>query len=131
MKKILIIVAIIILGIVAASVYQFNSTNDDTDIKRDSDNSAASDNEPPLTYEEVQRLMQEDGIQTGDMQPEQLQDPAHTQIPNPASVHCLEQGGSLEMLSDDSGGQHGICIFPNGSTCEEWAFFRGECSPEE
>jgi len=48
---------------------------------------------------------------------------------NPASVYCEEQGGRLEIRTDDSGGQAGYCIFADGSECEEWAFFRGECAP--
>jgi uncharacterized protein len=47
---------------------------------------------------------------------------------NPASVFCEEQGGRLE-IRDESGGQVGYCLFPDGSECEEWAFFRGECAP--
>jgi len=43
-------------------------------------------------------------------------------IANPASVYCEEQGGTLDLES-------GMCSFPDGSQCEEWAFFRGECSP--
>jgi putative hemolysin len=50
------------------------------------------------------------------------------ELANPASVYCLEQGYSLEMRTD-ANGQYGVCIFPDGSECEEWAFFRGECSP--
>jgi len=52
-----------------------------------------------------------------------------TGMANPASVYCQEQGGTLEMRTDADGGQYGVCIFPDGSECEEWAFFRGECSP--
>jgi len=48
---------------------------------------------------------------------------------NLASVHCKEQGGRLEIRTADDGGQYGVCIFPDGSECEEWAFFRGECVP--
>ena len=47
---------------------------------------------------------------------------------NPASVHCTDQGGKLD-IRDEAGGQVGYCIFPDGSECEEWAFFRGECAP--
>ena len=48
-------------------------------------------------------------------------------LANPASVFCQEQGGQLEVRTDTSGGQYGVCIFANGSECEEWAYFRGEC----
>lgn len=50
-------------------------------------------------------------------------------LPNPASVYCTEQGGVLEMRTDADGGQYGVCLFNDGSECEEWAFFRGECAP--
>ena len=50
-------------------------------------------------------------------------------MPNPASVYCEENGGMLEIREDASGGQYGVCIFPDGSECDEWAYFRGECSP--
>ncbi|MBN1260537.1 MAG: DUF333 domain-containing protein, partial [Anaerolineae bacterium] len=26
-------------------------------------------------------------------------------------------------------GQYGVCIFPDGSECDEWAFFNGACAP--
>jgi putative hemolysin len=48
-------------------------------------------------------------------------------MPNPASVYCEQNGNKLENHTDDDGGQSGICVFPDGSTCDEWAFFRGEC----
>ncbi len=49
-------------------------------------------------------------------------------MPNPASVFCEEQGGRVEIRAGE-GGQVGYCVFPDGSECEEWAFFRGECVP--
>ena len=49
-------------------------------------------------------------------------------MPNPASVHCTENGGTLEIRQGD-GGEVGYCVFAGGSECEEWAFFRGECKP--
>jgi putative hemolysin len=51
-------------------------------------------------------------------------------LPNPASVYCEEHGGRLEIRSAADGGQYGVCLFPDGSECEEWAFYRGECGPE-
>lgn len=51
-------------------------------------------------------------------------------VPNPASKHCVDQGYELEIRTDEEGNQYGVCIFPDGSECEEWAFFRGECTYE-
>ncbi|MFH2038061.1 MAG: DUF333 domain-containing protein, partial [Chloroflexota bacterium] len=42
-------------------------------------------------------------------------------LPNPASVNCEHNGGILEMRTDAAGGVAGVCIFPEGSECEEWA----------
>jgi putative hemolysin len=49
-------------------------------------------------------------------------------LPNPASVYCEEQGGRLEMRGDENG-TYGVCIFDDGSECDEWAYWRGECGP--
>jgi hypothetical protein len=49
-------------------------------------------------------------------------------MPNPASVFCEEQGGQVDIRTEN-GGQVGYCLFPDGSECEEWALFRGECVP--
>ena len=51
-------------------------------------------------------------------------------LPNPASKYCVDQGYELEIRADQAGNQYGVCIFPDGSECEEWAFFRGECTYE-
>jgi len=50
-------------------------------------------------------------------------------IPNPASVYCTQQGNKLEIHTAADGSQSGTCIFPNGSICDEWAYYRGECAP--
>jgi putative hemolysin len=50
-------------------------------------------------------------------------------IANPASAYCVEQGGTSEIRTAEDGSQFGVCVFPDGSECEEWAFFRGECAP--
>jgi len=47
---------------------------------------------------------------------------------NPASKYCTDQGYKWEIRSE-AGGEAGYCIFPDGSACDEWAFFRGECAP--
>ena len=50
-------------------------------------------------------------------------------IPNPASVFCTENGNKLEIRTAADGSQYGICVFPDGNSCDEWAYFRGECGP--
>jgi len=47
---------------------------------------------------------------------------------NPASENCLALGGEVEIREGD-GGQYGVCVFPNGSECEEWSLYRKECEP--
>lgn len=48
-------------------------------------------------------------------------------MPNPASLYCEQNGNTLEIRTADDGSQSGVCVFPDGSTCDEWAYFRGEC----
>ncbi|MGO1001972.1 putative hemolysin [Lysobacter sp. CA196] len=50
--------------------------------------------------------------------------PAKVGMPNPASVHCKELGGTLEIRTGKDGGQFGVCTLPDGKVCEEWALFR-------
>jgi putative hemolysin len=45
---------------------------------------------------------------------------------NPASVNCGDIGGTTEIKTNADGSQYGMCTFSNGTTCEEWALFRGE-----
>jgi putative hemolysin len=63
----------------------------------------------------------------------QTSDSAGTEIlpnmPNPASVYCEQNGDTLEIRTAEDGSQSGVCVFPDGSTCDEWAYFRGECGP--
>lgn len=51
-----------------------------------------------------------------------------TQIANPATRFCLDKGYRSEIRQGKDG-QYGVCIFADGSECDEWAFFRGECAP--
>jgi predicted secreted protein/putative hemolysin len=49
---------------------------------------------------------------------------------NPASVACGQAGGSVEIKKDATGNEYGMCTFKNGTSCEEWALYRGEgCKP--
>jgi putative hemolysin len=55
--------------------------------------------------------------------------PTLAHIPNPASSYCEEQGNELEIRTAADGSQSGVCVFADGSECEEWAYFRNECKP--
>ncbi len=64
--------------------------------------------------------------------PPAVLDPAPTAtlpaaMPNPASVYCTQTGNKLEIRTAADGSQYGVCFFPDGSTCDEWAYYRGEC----
>jgi len=67
--------------------------------------------------------------------PVQTPEPTATDVPpasmpNPASVFCEQNGNKHEIRTTADGSQSGVCIFPDGSTCDEWAYFRGECGIE-
>lgn len=49
------------------------------------------------------------------------------QIANPASVNCVNAGGTLEMR-EEAAGTAGYCHLPDGRVCEEWSLFRGGCT---
>jgi len=55
--------------------------------------------------------------------------PPQANMPNPASVYCEQQGNKLGIRTAADGSQSGACIFPDGSECDEWAYYRGECGP--
>jgi putative hemolysin len=50
-------------------------------------------------------------------------------VSNPAAVHCREQGQIYEIRTALTGDQYGVCRFDDGSECDAWAYFRGECLP--
>ena len=47
-----------------------------------------------------------------------------TGMANPASVACVNQGGKLDLHTDDAGNVTGFCRLPDGRVCEEWALYR-------
>ncbi len=55
-------------------------------------------------------------------------DTAQANLPNPASVFCEEHGNRVEIRTAADGSQSGVCIFPGGGECDEWDYYRGECS---
>jgi len=46
-------------------------------------------------------------------------------VANPASQYCLEQGGELDLV-DETAGQVGYCILPDGTRIEEWELFNSQ-----
>lgn len=46
-----------------------------------------------------------------------------TGIANPASTFCVDQGGTVEIVTE-AGGEVGYCNLPDGTRIEEWEFFR-------
>jgi putative hemolysin len=56
-------------------------------------------------------------------------EPTMSTLPNPASVYCEQQGNRSEIRTAADGSQAGVCVFPDGSECDEWAYYRGECKP--
>jgi putative hemolysin len=56
-------------------------------------------------------------------------EPTMSTLPNPASAYCEKQGYALEIRTANDGSQTGVCVFLDGSECDEWAYFRGECQP--
>lgn len=48
----------------------------------------------------------------------------NAEIANPASVYCEENGWTLNL-------EEWLCMFDDGSYCEEWSYQRWECQPGE
>ena len=47
-------------------------------------------------------------------------------LPNPATAYCVELGYEWRIVENPEG-QAGMCVFPDGTECDEWSFFEGEC----
>lgn len=44
-----------------------------------------------------------------------------------APYYCKTLGYEWKVITKASGDQYGICIFPDGSECSDWAFYAGTC----
>jgi putative hemolysin len=64
---------------------------------------------------------------TGGATPAQLITPTPSQMANPASENCVKQGGTVSIQQNSDGSQYGLCVFPDGKQCEEWAMLNGDC----
>jgi len=49
-------------------------------------------------------------------------------IANPASKNCVDRGYQSRIEKNSDGSETGLCVFPDGSTCEEWKFYQGNCT---
>jgi len=52
------------------------------------------------------------------------------QLANPASVYCVDQGGTLE-IAQEAEGEVGYCNLPDGTRIEEWEYYRTNNKIEE
>ena len=50
-------------------------------------------------------------------------------MPDPASVFCREMGYDIEIRRDEEGNEYGVCVFPDGSECDEWHYYC-KCEPD-
>ena len=55
--------------------------------------------------------------------PSQQHKPRTIGMPNPASVYCIEQSGTLERVKTAQG-EMSYCHLPNGERIEEWTLYR-------
>lgn len=46
---------------------------------------------------------------------------------NPASIYCVNKGGTSRIITSKNGTEHGMCILPDQTRCEEFAFMQGTC----
>lgn len=54
---------------------------------------------------------------------------AATEPGNPAAAFCEREGYDYQIVTREDGTQCCACVFPDGSTCNGWDFFWGECQP--
>ena len=45
------------------------------------------------------------------------------QLPNPASVYCIERGGTIDIKASPQGDVT-TCVLPDGKRVDEWEFYR-------
>jgi putative hemolysin len=48
-------------------------------------------------------------------------------MPDPSAAYAVFLGYKVETRKNPNGAEHGVCIFPDGSECDTWDFFRGVC----
>ena len=51
---------------------------------------------------------------------------AAANLANPAAVLCAKNGATVTIETAANGAQRGICVFPDGTRIDEWAYFRNK-----
>jgi putative hemolysin len=54
------------------------------------------------------------------------EEPAATNLANPAANYCVENGGTYEIRRAADGSQTGVCILEDGAEVDAWDYFRRE-----
>ncbi|MFA5080095.1 MAG: DUF333 domain-containing protein [Candidatus Paceibacterota bacterium] len=57
----------------------------------------------------------------------QNQQQDNSNIANPASVYCKDNGGTLTIEKKPDGSEYGLCYFDDNRACETGAMMRGDC----
>jgi len=52
-------------------------------------------------------------------------------IVNPASVYCEDNWWTIKIENDEEGNETWLCMFEDGTYCDEWSYFREECKAWE
>lgn len=126
-KKYAIAVLIVILvGALAYFIYSLLSddSSEDTDGENDSTEITTFQECVDAGYPVQESYPRQCTTPDGDRFTEEVED--GTGLANPASEYCEEQGGTVD-IRDEEDGQVGYCVFDDGSECEEWSYYRGEC----
>lgn len=58
------------------------------------------------------------------MEPETIQEADAELLPNPATIHCVDDLGGDYRIVETVAGQIGLCHLPDGRWCEEWKLYR-------
>ncbi len=56
---------------------------------------------------------------------------AAASIGNPAAAYCRDlMGYDYSIITDEEGGQTGLCAMPDRQTCDQWDFYAGTCGAD-
>ena len=50
----------------------------------------------------------------------------HEKLGNPSAIYCIRLGYTYKTIKTEDG-IHGVCVFPDGSSCDAWDFLNGKC----